>query len=193
MARKRRNKQRNRSNQADTGAGIVQGGLAVAESGVARRAPAHGGAQREWFSFYKSTQGYWTRMCTTIGWGMIVLWGASFLFKKLSVYRSSDIGQYVQMGVAIMWMLGMGFLVYYLAGRHRSCCDFLIAVEGEMKKVSWSTRREIIGATKVVVLFTVLTSILLFVIDTMFMVFFSSIGVLKIGGGSGIIKQLFGL
>ena len=191
MARKRRSKQKIRSNQA--GAGIVQGGLAVAENDVARRAPMSRGPQREWFSFYKSTQGYWTRMCTTIGCGMIVLWGASFLFKKLSVYGSSDLGQYVQMGVAIMWVLGMGFLVYYLAGRQRSCCDFLIAVEGEMKKVSWSTRREIIGATKVVVLFTVLTSILLFVIDTMFMTFFSSIGVLKIGGGSGIIKQLFGL
>ena len=191
MARKRRNKQRTRSDHG--GSGFVQSGLAVAENDVARRAPAPKAPQREWFSFYKSTQGYWTRMCTAVGWGIVVLWGAKFLFEKLSVYGNSATGQYVQMGVAIMWMLGLGFLVYYLVGRQRSCCDFLIAVEGEMKKVSWSTRTEIIGATKVVVLFTVLMSILLFVIDTMFMVFFSSIGVLKIGSGSGIIKQLFGL
>ena len=59
------------------------------------------------------------------------------------------------------------------------CSDFMIATEGEMKKVNWSTRREIIGSTKVVILFTVLLALLLFVVDLSFQALFSWIGVLK--------------
>ena len=58
-------------------------------------------------------------------------------------------------------------------------CDFLIATEGEMKKVSWSTRREVIGSTKVVVLFTFLLAVLLFVVDFTFKTMFTLINVLK--------------
>ncbi len=55
----------------------------------------------------------------------------------------------------------------------------MIATEGEMKKVSWSTRRELLGSTKVVIALTVLMAVLLFVVDLMFQSLFSSIGVLK--------------
>ena len=57
--------------------------------------------------------------------------------------------------------------------------DFMIATEGEMKKVNWSSRREILGSTKVVILFTVLFAVILFVVDIVFMSFFSGIGVLR--------------
>ena len=55
----------------------------------------------------------------------------------------------------------------------------MIATEGEMKKVSWSTKREIIGSTKVVILFTFLMAGLLFLVDSAFQLLFSSIGVLQ--------------
>jgi preprotein translocase subunit SecE len=55
----------------------------------------------------------------------------------------------------------------------------MIATEGEMKKVSWSTKNEIIGSTKVVIMFTVLLALVLFVVDLAFQTMFSSIGVLK--------------
>ena len=48
-----------------------------------------------------------------------------------------------------------------------------------MKKVSWSSKREVIGSTKVVILFTVLLGVLLFVVDVLFQTLFKNIGVLK--------------
>jgi preprotein translocase SecE subunit len=55
----------------------------------------------------------------------------------------------------------------------------MIATEGEMKKVNWSTRREIIGSTKVVIVFTLLLTLVLFVVDMIFITFFGWIGVLR--------------
>ena len=46
--------------------------------------------------------------------------------------------------------------------------------------VNWSKKQEVIGATKVVILFVILMSIMLFLVDSLFMLFFSEIGVLKV-------------
>jgi preprotein translocase SecE subunit len=56
----------------------------------------------------------------------------------------------------------------------------MIATEGEMKKVSWSSRRELIGSTKVVIVFTVAIAALLFVVDVGFVVLFGWLRVLKV-------------
>jgi preprotein translocase SecE subunit len=66
----------------------------------------------------------------------------------------------------------------------------MIATEGEMKKVNWSTRREIIGSTKVVILFTILLAVILFTVDIVFMTFFAWIGVLR--EAPSVLKLLFG-
>ena len=79
------------------------------------------------------------------------------------------------------------FGYWALALNHR-ICDFLIATEGEMKKVNWSTRKDIIGSTKVVVFVVIFMSVLLFVVDMFFMSFFSAIGILRTG--SGMIEAL---
>ena len=38
--------------------------------------------------------------------------------------------------------------------------DFLIATDSEMKKVNWTSRKELIGSTKVVILFMFLIAVL---------------------------------
>ena len=63
----------------------------------------------------------------------------------------------------------------------------MIATEGEMKKVNWSTRREILGSTKVVIVSVIILSMILFLVDVAFMGFFILIGVLK----SNILKRIF--
>lgn len=142
-------------------------------------------AHRQWFRIYKPTQGYWTRLCTAIGAGLFVLWGASWLFGKLSVYRESVYGQYIQAGVSIAWILVWGYVLYWVLGRNAKAVDFFISVEGEMKKVNWSSRQEVTGATKVVIMFVALLSIMLVVMDTLFLTLFREIGVLKISSGLG--------
>ena len=57
----------------------------------------------------------------------------------------------------------------------------LIATDSEMKKVNWTSKKELIGSTKVVIFFMLLIMLLLFAFDTIFGYFFQFIRVLKFG------------
>ncbi len=72
-----------------------------------------------------------------------------------------------------------GLLVYVFVGLHKRTCEFLIATDGEMKKVNWSTRKEIIGSTWVVVFACFLIAAFLFGIDFVFALFFRAVNVLE--------------
>jgi preprotein translocase SecE subunit len=75
--------------------------------------------------------------------------------------------------------------VYALVGWYLmnkpSNVEFLIATDVEMKKVNWTSRRELIGSTKVVVSFMFLTAIFLFAVDMIFRLLMQLIGVLNKG------------
>jgi len=138
--------------------------------------PAAPVRQGGFFEIYKRGQGYYTRMGTAIGSGVLILAGADYIYDQLDAFAL-----YVQVGVPLTFVVGLGLLAYWLVGVKRRSCDFMIATEGEMKKVNWSTRREIIGSTKVVIVFTMLMATLLFLFDLMFQFVFKWIGVLKAG------------
>jgi preprotein translocase SecE subunit len=57
--------------------------------------------------------------------------------------------------------------------------DFLIATDSEMKKVNWTSRKELMGSTKVVILFMFIMASYLFLMDVLFGYFFYAIGVVK--------------
>jgi preprotein translocase SecE subunit len=147
--------------------------------------------RRRLFSIYKPGQGRYTRLGTVGGAAVVGLAGASYLYDKLSVIRDANVGWtlWVQAGVPVVALGLMALLVYWLVGAKAGACDFLIATEGEMKKVNWSTRREVVGSTKVVITLVLILAVVLFVVDAIFTVFFSSLGVLKILG----VKELLGL
>lgn len=81
-------------------------------------------------------------------------------------------------GVGLVMAIG-AFLTYMYVGSKPSSCEFLIATDGEMKKVNWSTKKNIIDSTVVVVLWSVLLAIGLFSVDFLFAQFFKLIGVLQ--------------
>ena len=60
------------------------------------------------------------------------------------------------------------------------CADFMIATEGEMKKVSWSSRKEIMSSTLVVIITVFIMALLLMFVDLFFSWLFYEIGVLKV-------------
>ena len=54
---------------------------------------------------------------------------------------------YLQGGVAGIILLLGAVIIYVYVGVKRRPVDFLINTDNEMKKVNWSTRREIVGST----------------------------------------------
>ncbi len=157
----------------------------VVPSGVPSGAPKT--VAKSPFSLYKPGQGTYVRWGTAIGAGVLVAGGASFLFEELYVFEDT-VWRFI---IPVAVMVAMACVVFWLVGRYRSTVDFMIATEGEMKKVNWSTRREVIGATKVVIATTLGMGALLFVADMICIFVLSGIRVIRIDlfskmfGGSG--------
>jgi preprotein translocase SecE subunit len=149
------------------------------------------GPSRGFFDIYKPGQGYYTRIWSGVSYGVLVCWLAFFLYEKLELVGTGATTKYVQVGVAVGIIITLGLLGYWLLALNRRVCDFLIATEGEMKKVNWTSRKEIIGSTKVVVFVVVALSVILFVVDMFFIVFFHGIGILKGGGIFDAIRRVF--
>jgi preprotein translocase subunit SecE len=158
------------------------------------RPRAHGAERTGFFHIYKHGQGYWTRVGTAIGAGLITILALQFLYTHLNVWltpmftlpNATD----VQMAHAIRmaristlsicgaFVLGMFLLMFYILNKPYYA-DFLIATDSEMKKVNWTSRAELMGSTKVVILFMFVIAALLFIFDLFFGYLFYFMDVLK--------------
>ncbi len=127
---------------------------------------------------YKRGQGKYTRTVTFAVGAVIGALIAKYVNNQLA---ASNLNVFVQFGVPVAIAVGIAALMYWLVNRPRSA-DFMIATEGEMKKVSWSSKREIVGGTKVVIATTLILAMLLWAVDLAFGLFFRWIKVLDIGG-----------
>jgi preprotein translocase subunit SecE len=145
-----------------------------------RTGPGDGSPAGGAFTPYKPEQGGWTRKGTFAGCLCLVLWGGYFLWDRLSVLQGDEFWRLaVRAGIPLVFIAVLGAISWWLAFGHARSGDFMIATEGEMKKVSWSSRSEVIGSTKVVIALVVMLALLLFGVDLLFQWVFSSIGVLK--------------
>ncbi len=133
------------------------------------------------FSHYKPEQGKGTRVGTFIAAGALIVWGAVYLYDRLAVYEGDEAWRLlVTAGIPLLFLAVMGAVAWWAVFSQRAASDFMIATEGEMKKVNWSSRRELIGSTKVVIIFTILMAATLFLIDVVFQFIFKAVGVLKV-------------
>ena len=139
-------------------------------------------ARGGFFRIYKRGQGRHTRLGTVLGAAVLGLAGAAWLFGKLEtiVDPQNPLTLWVQAGIAVGVMALYALAVWWVLGVNHRVNDFMIATEGEMKKVNWSTKQEVIGATKVGIVMVLALAALLFVVDSVFAVFFTKIGVLKV-------------
>ena len=128
---------------------------------------------------YKRTQGKYTRICTFAAGVLIGAIGALLLGEKLAANLKvdSDWTIVVQYGVPVVLAIALAAGMFWLVNRSGTA-DFLIATEGEMKKVSWSNKKEIIGSTKVVIITMVLLAMILLAVDLMFAELFKRLGVM---------------
>lgn len=75
---------------------------------------------------------------------------------------------YLQGGVAAAVLLIGAIVIFIFCYTNKRTSEFLIATEGEMKKVNWSSRREVFGSTWVVIGISVIIAAILFVTDIFF-------------------------
>lgn len=125
-----------------------------------------------WLQIYKRGQGRYARITTYVSVMAVGLAGAAVLSDKLSAYAPV----WVQFGVPVLLIAALGMFMFWMVNRPKSA-DFLIATEGEMKKVSWSSRKEIIGSTKVVIVATFIMAVVLYGVDAIFAVITYRLGI----------------
>ena len=120
------------------------------------------------FDIYKRGQGKYTRLCSAFGAAIIAGLGCLQLYKKLD---ATDLGLWVKTMVPAVLFVALGLLIFWLVNKP-SVADFMVAAEGEMKKVSWSSKKEIAVSTFVVIVVVILMAALLGVTDLSFKLFF---------------------
>lgn len=118
-------------------------------------------------SIYKRGQGYHTRLWSALSTFLIVAIGCYRLYQKL--YSPDDIWICTVIPGAIC--AGFAFLIFWLVNKP-NIADFMIAAEGEIKKVSWSSRREIVASTTIVIGVVLSMGFMLVGVDFAFRTFF---------------------
>jgi preprotein translocase subunit SecE len=150
-------------------------------------APDAGGG---YFHIYKKGQGYWTRMGTVGGAGLLGLLMGNFIYTESSrwlegqgaipdflerAHLQDPRGAYL---LVLLFAIFYSWFAFHLMNKP-SNADFLIATDSEMKKVNWTTKKELMGSTKVVIGFVFVMAIVLFFYDLFFQFVFYWLGVLK--------------
>jgi preprotein translocase SecE subunit len=131
--------------------------------------------------YVKPGQGRAARVCAYAGFAVIALFGA------VALHKWPGIGSKWFAGIRGLWtgeLLGatftlrpvlfpaVAFFVAAMAGFHLvisrpKTADFLIETQGEMKRVSWPTRREWVGSTIVVLTLVAILSFFLYGVDSL--------------------------
>jgi preprotein translocase subunit SecE len=118
-------------------------------------------------TIYKRGQGYHTRLWSALSLFLIVAIGCYRLYLKL--YSPDDI--WICTGIPAAICAGLAFLIFWLVNKP-NIADFLIAAEGEIKKVSWASRRELVASTTIVIGVVLCMGFMLVGVDFAFRTFF---------------------
>jgi len=112
-------------------------------------------------SVYKRGQGKYTRLISALGGAVIVAIGCLQLYRTLD---AADISLWVETMVPVGLFIALSVLMMWMVN-NPSIADFMISAEGEMKKVNWSTRQEVVASTVVVISVVIILAVLLGVSD----------------------------
>jgi preprotein translocase SecE subunit len=117
---------------------------------------------------YKPGQGKYTRLGTGFSLAVVVGFGCWRLYEMLA---ASDLSLWITTMVPVVVFVGLVAVTFWLLNK-ASVADFLIAAEGELKKVNWSSRKEVAASTVVVIIVVFIMGVLLGVTDLVFTLIF---------------------
>jgi preprotein translocase subunit SecE len=132
------------------------------------------------FDLYKPMQGWYARVYTAVGLGLVVAAGAYRISESALDYSMGW-----RFGLPTAFALFLGWLIFRIV-HFPPFAEFLIATEAEMNKVSWTSKDDLIRATTVVLTTVVLMAVFLFLVDTLWTFILRMIGVLTFTGGGGL-------
>ena len=120
----------------------------------------------------KFGQGYWTRMMSVVGFGLVAVLGAIWIWRMLDTVSVGFPSIYLASGVSVLFLAMVGATLWWFVGWNTRSVDFLVATEGEMKKVNWSTKHELVGSTVVVIAVVIIISLFCWLFDFIFSTLF---------------------
>lgn len=120
---------------------------------------------------YKPGQGKYSRLGTGFTVAIIVGIGCYRLYQMLG---ASDLSLWITTMVPAAIFVALSVVTYWLLNKP-AVADFLIAAEGELKKVNWSSRKEVAVSTFVVIIVVMLMAALLGTTDFVFQLIFQKL------------------
>lgn len=124
------------------------------------------------FSIYKKGQGVNVRIGSAIAGGLVgALTSYMLVYKYMAFFLPDSLGKDGKQTYGLLAAGGFvaiyALFLWWLLNRPRNA-EFLIETDAEMRKVSWTSRKDLIGSTIVVVVFMILIAIFLFFSDLLF-------------------------
>jgi preprotein translocase subunit SecE len=129
---------------------------------------------------YKPMQGWYVRVYSALGLGVIAATGAWRVYDTTTEYST-----YWHYGLSVAVALGLGWLIFRII-HFPPFAEFLIATEAEMNKVSWTSKEDLFRYTAVVLTTVVMMALFLFVVDYIWTYLLTWIGVLNFKGGGSL-------
>lgn len=150
------------------------------------------------FTVYKKGQGIYSRVAVGIALGILALFASVSLYNVLiglpNVAESANIPL---VDIDLNWGLIGAFLLFVFFGfligifiigfetglrpldySGKRAIDFLIETQGELQKVSWPTRVELVGSTAVVIISVIMIGVFILGVDWFVSIIMEYIGVL---------------
>ncbi len=117
---------------------------------------------------YKPGQGKYTRLGTGFTVAVVAAFGCWRLYEML---EATDLSLWVTSLVPVAVFAALAGITYWLLNKP-AVADFMIAAEGELKKVNWSSRKEVAVSTLVVIVVVFIMAALLGTTDLVFSLIF---------------------
>ncbi len=120
---------------------------------------------------YKPGQGKYTRLISGISVATVVGIGCYLLYDRLA---ATDLNPWIVFLLPLIILVAVCAAIYWVLNKP-SVADFMIASEGELKKVNWSSRKEVAVSTGVVIGVVVAMASLLGATDMVFQLIFDKL------------------
>ncbi len=120
---------------------------------------------------YKPGQGKYSRLGTFFAVAITVAIGCYRLYEMLG---ASDLSFWITAMIPVVIFAALAGVTGWLMNKP-AVADFLIAAEGELKKVNWSSRKEVAVSTFVVIVVVILMAALLGATDFVFQLVFQKL------------------